>query len=955
MSAVAPQQGISAGVCARCGKSITHPGPDGECVRCLVSFGFLAEDDEVHRGGEGTNVRLGPLRYAHFEVEVNADGYPKILGSGAMAVTYGARDTILNSTVALKVIGRKLAENETARARFLREARAAAKIQHPNVARVIHYGDQDGECFYAMELVEGETLEERVRRDGPMPVGVALDVTLQVARALVAAEKCSVVHRDLKPSNIMVGTYESGRLLVRVIDYGVAKVLAPGGDSGVEQTQAGFIGTPAFASPEQFNDLGHLHVDTRSDIYSLGVVFWFLLTGQTPFAGKTLEEVRTKQMDKLPLEQLKSRHVPAQVAALLKSMLAVDPTGRPQTARDLLSQLENCYRRFEPHARAKRRLWLIGAAAASLVAPAIAIGTWAYQRARSAEQMERSIAVLPFENLTPGEEDAFFTIGMQDELTAQLAHLAGIKVIGAQSTRSFAPGAPRDLAAIGRELSVRHLLEGNVSRANGQVRIGLHLVHLHQPEKPWNESYERPVTQIFSLQSDIARAIATQLEAPLSEGETAALDKPPTNNLEAYDFYLRAIAIPRLVNTPAESVAMYERKIALLDQAVARDPAFVLAYCELAQAHDRLYQEKIATSAGERGVDHRALAEAAIAKAMRIAPDAGRLHLAVAQHFYSANDDPEQARVEIDLARRTLPNDGALERLAGSIARRQGRWDDAVRHYQKAITLEPRDTASRFTLAETYRLLRRYNDFERELDALIASMPKKESGSLRVARAFTAWEARGEVTPVRIVLSTLDNEDDPDGRVRDSHGMVLALADRDPDAIARILAHATDTTFVSVGVKYPKAWYEGLSARMRGDKTAARIAFGAARGDVEKATLANPREGRPLGLLAMIDAGLEQGEQALVEARRAVELEPFEKSSTNAPIVRCNLAVVYAWTGQPDLAIAELDKLADKPAGRTNPAQPTYGDLKLNPVWDPLRSHSGFAGLMQKFAQPAAK
>src|SRR6185503_9536052 len=169
MSAAAPQQGIGAGVCATCGKSITHPGPDGECVRCLVSFGFLAEDHEVERGSERNKVRLGPLRYAHFEVEVNADGYPVILGSGAMAITYCARDTILNSTVALKVIGRKLAENETARARFLREARAAARIQHPNVARVIHYGDQDGECFYAMELVEGETLEERVRRDGPLP------------------------------------------------------------------------------------------------------------------------------------------------------------------------------------------------------------------------------------------------------------------------------------------------------------------------------------------------------------------------------------------------------------------------------------------------------------------------------------------------------------------------------------------------------------------------------------------------------------------------------------------------------------------------------------------------------------------------------------------------------------------------------------------------------------------
>ena len=817
----------------------------------------------------------------------------------------------------------------------------------------MHYGEQDGECFYAMELVRGETLEARVQRDGPLPLSLALEVVEQTARGLAAGEACSVIHRDLKPSNLMIESDPSGQLLVKIIDYGVAKVIAA--ENPTFRTQAGFIGTPAFASPEQFHEIGQQQIDTRSDIYSLGTTFWYLLTAQMPFAGRSIEEVRAKQEEPLPLKQLKNAHVPLECTTLLKSVLAIDPAKRPQTARELLAKLQRCSIRFKPRDRARRQRWLIGAAAVAFVALAVAIGTWAYQRARSVEQMERSIAVLPFKNLTPGEEDAFFTIGMQDELTAQLAHLSNIKVIGAQSTRSFAPGAPRDLAAIGRELSVRHLLEGNISRANGQVRIGLHLVNLHQPEKPWNESYERSVTQIFSLQSEIARAIAAQLETPLSPGETAALNTAPTNDLEAYDFYLRAIAIPRLVKSPAESVAMYERKIALLDQAVARDPQFVLAYCELAQSHDRVYREKIATSGGEKGIDHRALAEAAIAKAMRIAPDAGRLHLAVAQHFYSANDDPEQARIEIDLARRTLPNDGSLEQLAGSIARRQGRWDEAVRHYRKALTLEPRDTVTRFTLAGTYRLLRRYDDFDREMASVIASMPKKESGSYRAARAFAAWEARGDVTPVRIALSTIDNEDDPDGRIRDLYGMFLAMADHDPDGVLRILAHAADASFVYNGVKYPKAWYEGLAARMRGDKIAARLAFGAARSDVEKATFANPREGRPLSLLAMIDAGLDQRDQAIAEARRAVELEPFEKRSTNAPIVRCNLAVVYAWTGQPDLAIAELEKLADKPAGANIPSQPTYGDLKLNPLWDPLRSHPGFPGLLQKFAQPGGE
>src|SRR6266496_3960368 len=195
----------------------------------------------------------------------------------------------------------------------------------------------DGECFYAMELVEGETLEACVRRDGPMPLAVALDVIEQAARALAAADACGVVHRDIKPSNVMLESDPSGALQVKLIDYGVAKVMGPQTQSGAEQTHAGFIGTPAFASPEQFAGAGQLPVDTRSDIYSLCVTLWYLLTGRTPFVGRTMEEIRARQTDDLPLEQLKGLHLPGQVVALLKSMLAPDPKDRPQTARDLLS------------------------------------------------------------------------------------------------------------------------------------------------------------------------------------------------------------------------------------------------------------------------------------------------------------------------------------------------------------------------------------------------------------------------------------------------------------------------------------------------------------------------------------------------------------------------------------------------------------------------------------------
>src|SRR5437762_10527250 len=332
----------AAGTCATCGRQLTQCGPNGECLRCLVSLGFLADGEQAERPVGRGRLTPGPLRYAHFEVEVGGDGFPVELGAGAMAITYRARDTVLNSTVALKVIDRKVAENPGARSRFLREARAAANIHHPNVARVTFYGEQDGECFYAMELVEGETLEARVRRDGPMPLALALEVIEQASRALAVAEACGVVHRDIKPSNIMLESDASGALTVKLIDYGVAKVMGPQADLGVEQTQAGFIGTPAFASPEQFAGAGQLPVDTRSDIYSLGVTLWYLLAGRTPFVGRTMEEIRARQTDELALEQLRSLRLPGQVIALLKSMLATDPNHRAPSTRESLLAVHSC-------------------------------------------------------------------------------------------------------------------------------------------------------------------------------------------------------------------------------------------------------------------------------------------------------------------------------------------------------------------------------------------------------------------------------------------------------------------------------------------------------------------------------------------------------------------------------------------------------------------------------------
>src|SRR5438552_4677336 len=565
----ADAQSQAAGTCANCGRPLTQLGPTGECLRCLVGLGFLADGEEPERPTTRGRLTPGPLKYAHFEVEVCADGFPVELGAGAMAITYRARDTVLNSEVALKVIDRGVAQNPGARSRFLREARAAANIHHPNVARVTYYGEQDGECFYAMELVNGETLEARVRRDGPMPLALALEVIEQAARALAVAEACGVVHRDIKPSNIMLESDASDVLRIKLIDYGVAKVMGPQADLGVEQTQAGFIGTPAFASPEQFAGVGQLPVDTRSDIYSLGVTLWYLLAGRTPFVGRTMEEIRARQTDELALEQLRSLHLPGQVIALLKSMLAPDPKDRPQTARELLSAVHCCYERFNPKARSRRKRVALAGAAATLAIAAIAFGAWLYQRTRSFTPMERSIAVLPFENLSSDKENAYFVEGIQDEILTRLSKIADLKVISRTSTQHY-KSAPENLPEIAKQLGVAHILEGSVQKSADAVRVNVQLIKATNDSHLWSDTFDRKLTDIFSVESEVAKAIAEQLRAHLTDREEQVIAAKPTDNPEAYDAYLRGVAytLKAGANDPVNALGAQK----YLKEAVRLDP-----------------------------------------------------------------------------------------------------------------------------------------------------------------------------------------------------------------------------------------------------------------------------------------------------------------------------------------------------------------------------------------------
>ncbi len=924
MSVMAPPQEKGAGICARCGRSITHPGPDGECMRCLVSFGFLAEDQEVERATERNQVRLGPLRYAHFEVEVNADGYPVILGSGAMAITYRARDTVLNSTVALKVITRKLAEDPIARARFLREARAAAQIHHPNVARVIHYGEQDGECFFAMELVHGETLEARVQRDGPLPLNLALEVVEQTARGLAAGEEGGVIHRDLKPSNLMIESHASDQLLVKIIDYGVAKVLAA--ENPTFRTQAGFIGTPAFASPEQFDEAGQQQIDKRSDIYSVGTTFWYLLTAQMPFAGRSIEEVRAKQAEQLPLKQLKSAHVPLECVTLLKSMLALDPAQRPQTARELLTKIHRCHLRFEPAARRRRKRLVVASAGFALALVLLLLANFIYQRSHASSELDRSIAVLPFESLSSNADDQFFAVGIQDEILTKLASLADLKVIARTSTQGYQT-KPVDLRMVGRQLNVGRVLEGSLQRSADKVRVNVQLIDTRTNAHLWANSYDRKLDDVFAVESEVANTIAEQLDAKLVQRISTT---SPTANTAAYNTYLRGVGIeqsqPGFSSLPNAAAAYAE--------AIQLDPRFALAWARLSLVRSLLYY-----NGQDQNTNSPAAVKEAADRAITLRPELGEAWLAQGTYKYRVLRNMSGALEAYHEAEKRLPNSALVNQYMALAERRLGQWREAEAHITRATELDPRN-ARLWTTAELniFRLLRLWAAAEAALNRALEISPNDQYAiSLRVQ----LFQDEGRLDEAAKELARLP--EDPLDKGVLSTRIQYALLKRDFDQAISRAKQVTDSLapdkpltpqdiLILILQGYAQKW-SGLNEEAHG--TFERVI-----GDLEQASRRSklPNLGGR-SFLALAYAGVGDKSNALEQARLGVEDD--ENDAVIKANAEANRATVFAQLGEVDAAIAELPDLLEVPGG-------IYpGDLRYSPFWDPLRKDPRFEALVK--------
>jgi TolB-like protein/Tfp pilus assembly protein PilF len=549
----------------------------------------------------------------------------------------------------------------------------------------------------------------------------------------------------------------------------------------------------------------------------------------------------------------------------------------------------------------------------------------------------KSIAVLPFENLSNEKENAYFADGVQDEILTGLSRVADLKVISRTSVMRYKTGPKRNLREVATDLGVAHVLEGTVQRAGGRVRVNAQLIDARTDSQLWAERYDRDVADVFAIESELAGKIVAQLQAQISPSEKAAIELKPTTDLVAHDLYVRAktLMATSAFSTPArESLA---EAIRLLNQAIERDPVFALAYYQLAQAHDQFYFG---------GIDHTAarlaMADAAIQSLTRLRPNSGEAHLALAKHLYWGYLDYDRAREELKLAQKSLPNEPLVFEILGFIDRRQGRWAESTKNLERAIELDPKNGLFLKQLADSYFCLRRYADAERVLDRGIAVAPK--DSNLRAYRAEIELHWHADTRPLRSTLEAILAEDPREGKNVAQLWLEVSLCERDFDGASRALAAEPTGGCYDDWIPFPRASCEGVVAQMKGDKAAAHAAFTTARNEAAKLIADHPDYPEALCVLGMADAALGNKEDAIREGRRAVELLPVSKNAIEGSLLLKYLALIYAWTGEKDLAFEQLTIAAKLPGFLS------YGALRLHPYWDPLRGDPRFEKIVASLA-----
>jgi TolB-like protein/Tfp pilus assembly protein PilF len=561
---------------------------------------------------------------------------------------------------------------------------------------------------------------------------------------------------------------------------------------------------------------------------------------------------------------------------------------------------------------------------------------WSTGGAR-AEIPEKSIAVLPFENLSGQKENIYFADGVQDDILTGLAKVADLKVISRTSTLQYKAGTSRNLREIANALGVAYILEGTVQRAGDRVRVNAQLIDGRTDTQVWADRYDRDVADVFTIESELAGRIIAQLQASISPVEQAAMGQKPTADLAAYDSYIHAKTVIATSGFSTPQLESLWEGVRLLNEAIERDPSFALAYYQLAQAHDQLYFS---------GIDHTParleLADAAIQSLTRLRPDSGEAHLALAKHLYWGYFDYDHARTQLSLAQKSLPNEPLVFVLAGYIDRRQGRWDESTRNLERAADLDPRNNIVLQQLANSYVCLRRYADAERVLDRAIAVDPRDSN-----TRAFRAaielyWHA--DPHPLRAMVQTILAEDPTEGKNIAQLWLEGALCERDVDAANRALAALPIAGCYEDRIPFPRSWCDGVVAQLADNKTAAEVIFTSARAEAAKLVADQPDYPEGLCVLGMADAALGRKDDAIREGRRAVELLSVAKDSIGGAMLLKNLVLIYALTGERDLACEQLAIAAKLPAFLS------YGELRLHPKWDLLRDDPRFEKIVASLA-----
>ena len=878
----------------------------------------------------------------HYRIE-------SLIGVGGMGEVYLARDERLGRKAALKLLPHSLTTDATQLGRFKNEARSASALNHPNILTVYEIGAEGNVQFIATEFIEGVTLRTLLAR-GRINPNPALEIAVQVASALAAAHEAGVVHRDIKPENIMVRP--DG--YAKVLDFGIAKLTeqTPVSDDHThdttvtQQTRPGLVlGTAHYMSPEQARGQ---KADARSDIWSLGVVIYEMVGGNPPFRGESpsdcIASILTKEPP--PLSGVLP-DVPAELESILQKALRKNGDERYQTIKEMLADLRILKGKLEaqsPQGKARagsivskikhhKRAALVILAA---ILAAASITYFSFFVAPAPLTNEKSIAVLPFENLSEEKSNAYFTDGIQDEILTRLSKIADLKVISRTSTQRY-KNTSQKLSEIANQLGVANLLEGSVQKTNDQVRVNVQLIRAANDSHLWAETFDRKLTDIFSVESDVAKAIADQLRAKLTGQEEQVIAAKPTDNPEAYDAYLRGLAYTlKTGNSPANTLGAQK----YLKEAVQLDPKFALGWALLSYADAFGYRSITLQPTIALCEESRQAADTALT----LQPNLGEALHAKGYYHYACPKDYDTAVRYFEQARQYLPNSSKIPESLAYVTRRRGQWDRSEAYFNDAERLDPRNAYLLTQHAQSYMILRRFPEALRKSDQVLNIIP--DDVDTLVIKANIA-QAEGDLPRAATLLAPLHPNADHTTALETQ--VYQAILERRPAQMIVRLNEILATPDPALGFYNGELrFWLGWAQQIAGDRAAAQESWRQARSELEAFLKEQPENHLLMGDLALTNMALGDKATALALSEQAIAMIPLEKDALagSGPIEI--LARVAARTGEPDRAIAALQKVlsipSSGPLATGLPLSPAL--LRLDPMFDPLRNDPRFKELM---------